>query len=134
MNPFVPTLVGRLALTAVLSVVATSAVQAQVAGRDTANSPSRVPTAAEAQSLQAASAKKSAPVGLLTGRVNPQPITYADGTVQHELDTSTLVYSVARRNADGSISLYCVEGSHAAQQIVDGKVVASHKGHQHDLK
>ena len=70
-------------------------------------------------------ARQKAPVGMLTGRVNPQPIVHADGTVEQELDESTMMYSVVRRNADGTLSTYCVHGPDQAHEVLHGKIPAS---------
>ena len=125
--------IAQLTLAFALAAAAASGAQAQTAARDGASSPLRAPTAAEAQSLHPA-ARAAAPVGMITGTVNPQPVRYKDGTIGQELDASTMMYSVARRNVDGSVSEYCVEGPEAAQKVVDGKVATEIKGNQHELK
>lgn len=63
-------------------------------------------------------------VGMLSGRANPQPQQLADGGVAQELDASTMVYTVARRNADGSIEMVCVNGADAAQQAMKAPAFA----------
>lgn len=123
----------QVAFAAVFSAAAVTAAQAQVTARDDAASPLRAPTAAESQALQPA-ARSGPAVGMITGRVNPQPVRYKNGSVGQELDASTMMYTVARRNADGSISQYCVEGPDAAQHVIHGTGVTHSKGHQHELK
>lgn len=53
-------------------------------------------------------------VGMVTGRVDPQQERLASGAVVQELDASTMMHMVARRNADGTVEMVCVEGSEAA--------------------
>lgn len=65
-----------------------------------------------------AAAARGESVGMLTGKANPQAVTAADGSVAQELDASTMVYSVARRRADGSIEMVCVTGSEAADKAL----------------
>lgn len=57
-------------------------------------------------------------VGMVSGRVNPQAQRQADGSVVQELDAGTMSYSVARRNADGSIEMVCVNGAEAAEKAM----------------
>ena len=102
----------------------------------------RGPTPEEAAAFDKATRAKAGvrqPRGLLTGKINPQPITHPDGTVQQELDDSTMSYSVATRNADGSTNQYCVTGPQAAADLMKGKkttarVEKTAKEHNHDLK
>ena len=63
-------------------------------------------------------------VGMLTGKLNPQPVVHADGTVSQELDAGSMMYTVARRNADGSIEMVCVNGSEAAQKALKAPTFA----------
>jgi len=129
---------GRLALAATMALGFTLAAQAQTASRDTETGQLRAPTSDEAKALT--SERTSRPVGLVSGKPNPQPIRHADGTIQQELDTSSLMYSVAKRNPDGSISQYCVTGSEAAERLVKGKKVKASlvskagKEHNHEVK
>ena len=100
--------------------------------RDPASGQLRAPTAAESKALDAKSTR--APVGMVTGTANPQPVLRADGSTALELDASTMVYTVARRAADGSIEMVCVNGSEAANLAVKTKKLAGKaaKEHQHD--
>ena len=111
------------ALAALLALGLGTGAHAQRVTRDTQTGQLRAPTADEAKAMDAhaARSKRSAPVGLYSGKVNPQPVLKADGAVMQELDTSSLMYSVARRNADGSVSQYCVNGEDAAMRLVKGK-------------
>jgi len=108
---------GRAALGAALALSLCAGAQAQRVSRDATTGELRAPTAAEAKALEG-SQRASQPKGLLTGRVAPAPVRQANGTVEQELDTSTLMHSVARKNADGSVSQYCVTGTQAANRIL----------------
>lgn len=103
----------------------------------------RAPTAAESAALDAASsAKARQPRGLITGKINPAPVLHPNGTVEQELDESTLSFSMATRNPDGSVGLQCVTGPEAATAVLNGtkvqgknaKVAKSAKEHSHDQK
>jgi hypothetical protein len=103
----------------------------------------RAPNATEAAALEAAGksmrAVRQAPRGLLTGQVAPGSITYADGTVQQELDESSLAYTVVRRSADGSTQMECVTGTEAADAALKGKqnlnkTAKATKEHSHDRR
>jgi len=110
--------------------------------RDPASGQLRAPTAAESAALETAASQNRASsgtrgrIGLLTGRVNPQPVVHADGTVQQELDESTMSYSVARRNADGTMSIVCLPGKDNAERLVKAPTMAakSLKERQHEHK
>ncbi|MBB4842752.1 hypothetical protein HNP55_001267 [Paucibacter oligotrophus] len=130
------------AAVATVGLMAASAASAATVAKDSATGELRAPTAQEAQVLSQGNngktALKAAPRGLRTGLVNPQPVKHADGTVEQELDESSLSYSVATRNADGSIDLHCVTGAEAADALHKGKKPAKSskavKGHSHDSK
>lgn len=99
----------------------------------------RAPTSEEttAQARAAATLSKTQtratqPRGLLTGKVSPAAIVHADGTVEQELDESSLQYSTVTRNADGTLNFACVTGSEAADAIVKGKAKAA--AHTHTAK
>lgn len=125
---------------AVAALLAASGASAATVARDPVTGELRAPTAAEAQALsqpagtgRGAVKAAAAPRGMLTGRINPQPVQHADGSVEHELDESTLSFSVATRNADGSISQACVTGPDAAAAAMKAPAKNT-KGHSHDLK
>jgi hypothetical protein len=105
----------------------------------------RAPTAAEAAALEAAGkslkAQRQAPArGMLTGRVNPGQIKYPDGTVQQELDETSLAHTVMTRNADGTLEMVCVTGPEAveaalkAKTSAQGKTTKTNQEHNHDAK
>lgn len=131
---------GGLALGATLLCSMAASVHAQVAVRDADNGALRAPNAAEAKSLAPAATTtvrgvEQRRIGLITGTVNPQPVTHDNGAVEQELDASTLVYTVARRNADGTLTMECVTGEEAAEQAVHAAAGATAaKEHQHDVE
>lgn len=77
----------------------------------------RAPTADEAAALTAAPAANSATAGA-TASEAPKVIPGPGGGVGVKLDDSTRVYSVAKRNADGTVSLSEATGAQAAQRVV----------------
>lgn len=100
----------------------------------------RAPSTEEAAALESAGrargAARVAPRGLVTGRINPQAIRHADGTVEQELDESSLSYSVATRGPSGRVNTYCVTGPDAAAAIMKGPkgLVKNAKEHDRDDK
>ena len=120
-----------VALAAMASAPALAAADAGMrAARDAKTGQVRAPTAEESKTLDAAAAKLraakgNARVGMASGTLNPQEITYADGTVEQELDESSMSYSVARRNADGTIEMVCVQGKEAATKAMKAPQFAS---------
>lgn len=108
-----------IALAALALGVAASA-HAQRVTRDSVTGELRAPTADEVKAMDA-SKRTSRPVGIHSGKADPQAVRLPDGSVMQELTTDTLMYSVARKNADGTISQYCVSGNEAAQRLVKGK-------------
>jgi hypothetical protein len=90
----------------------------------------RVPdNAAELRANMEASIKAAAEgrsVGMITGTENPQAARRGDGAVGVELDASTMMYSVARIHADGSIEHVCVSGLDTAQRVLQVPTFAKH--------
>ena len=125
------TTVAVVALAAMASAPALAAAEAGMrAARDVKTGQVRAPTAEESKTLDAAAAKLRAAkgkarVGLASGTLDPQAVTYADGAVELELDESTLSYSVARRNADGTVEMVCVQGKDAANKALKAPQFAS---------
>jgi hypothetical protein len=105
-----------LAATA-LAVCATLPVAAQAAEkgvvvRDAETGQLRAPTAEEARALQGTRSNERASARALrssNATAAAEQVT-ATGAIAAELDESTHMYSVARRNADGSVSRECVKG------------------------
>ena len=110
-SPWRPAL-AALALAAAAPLAAQAAPKSVVV-RDAETGQLRAPTAEEAKSLGAARGK-SARSALAVAA--PEPRTLANGAVAMDLDESTMVYSVARRNADGTISRFDVQGKDAAEK------------------
>jgi hypothetical protein len=108
------------ALAALLALGVGASAHAQRVTRDSVTGELRAPTADEVKAMDGSSRAKRA-VGIHSGKADPQAVRMPDGTVMQELTTDTLMYSVARKNADGSISQYCVAGDEAAQRLVKGK-------------
>ena len=72
------------------------------------------PDASAARAAQQASvdaASRGQRVGMITGRIDPQPEQLPDGTVAQELDASTMMFSVARMGADGRVERLCMHGA-----------------------
>lgn len=63
-------------------------------------------------------------VGMLTGQVNPKPVVHADGSVSQELDAGTMSYTVARRSADGTIEMVCLDNAEAAHKALTAPAFA----------
>lgn len=83
--------------------------------------------AEQARATMEASMKAAArgqKVGMITGKLNPQPVKLAGGGVAQELDASTMMYSVARVNADGTVEMVCVNGSDAAEKALKAPAFA----------
>ena len=120
-----------LALSALAAAPVLAAPEAGMrVARDSKTSPVRAPTAEESKVLDAAAlkmraAKGKARVGMASGTVDPQQLSHADGSVELELDETSMVHSVARRNADGSIEMVCVHGSEAAHKAMTAPKFAS---------
>jgi hypothetical protein len=133
-----------LAVAATLALTMATSAHAQVVVRDAETGQLRAATAAEVQAMNKTSgtgrsANAVQPrIGMNTGKLNPQPIQHADGTVEQELDASTLSYTVAKRNADGSISMVCVTGKDEEAKALAAKparsAAVSKKEHNHDVK
>jgi hypothetical protein len=104
-----------IALAALLALGASA--HAQRVTRDSATGELRAPTAAEVKAMDSSAKRSSRAVGIHSGKADPQAVRLPDGSVMQELTTDTLMYSVARKNADGSISQYCVPGSEVASAL-----------------
>ncbi len=109
--PWRPVLAAATLACAGATAQAAPAGEQAVVVRDAETGQLRAPTAAEAQALRD-SQRQRAPQ---TASKAPVQRTHADGSVSVELDDSTLMYSVARRGADGTIERACVQGIEKAQ-------------------
>jgi len=63
-------------------------------------------------------------VGMVTGKVNPRPVALKGGGVAQELDASTLMFSVARLNSEGTVETVCVNSTESAEQAVHAPTFA----------
>lgn len=113
-----------VALAGLLALGVASGAHAQRVSRDSVTGELRAPTAAEVKAMDS-SKRASRAVGVLSGKADPQAVRLPDGTVMQELTTDSLMYSVARKNADGTVSQYCVHGEEAAHRLVKGKQAKS---------
>jgi len=104
----------RLIALAALALGVAASAHAQRVTRDSVTGELRAPTADEVKAMDATGKRATRAVGVLSGRADPQAVRLPDGTVAQELTTDTLMYSVARKNADGTVSQYCVPGSEVA--------------------
>ena len=92
-----------------------------IAVRDAVTGQLRAPTAEEAAALQAKSqASKSTRVRALSATATPVGRTNAYGATRFRPTPENISYSVATRNADGSLSTTCVQGQDKAEAIVRG--------------
>jgi hypothetical protein len=111
-----------LALAAALPLVAQAGPDSRVV-RDAETGQLRAPNAAEARALDGArtqtlrgAATRSAT--LATADAAPQERVLDNGAVAMDLDESSLLYAVVRRNPDGTLSRMEVQGKATAQQLV----------------
>lgn len=83
--------------------------------KDAATGRLRAPTAEEAAELAATQPPSSA---RSARRAAPAEVQHPNGAVSMEVDDSLMMYSVARRNPDGSVAVQCVTGDKAARSIL----------------
>jgi hypothetical protein len=104
----------------------TAASHAQVVVRDAATGQLRAPTDAEARQLQTLKAAQDAHLdrGLLTGRMNPQPVRMRDGSDMLESTARMMNFSVARVLPDGRLARECVADAEMAERLVAGEITA----------
>lgn len=89
--------------------------------RDAKTGQLRVPNAAEARQLEG---RATAPRGVLTGRLSPKPERLANGALRVELTQDQMMYSVATRGADGSVTRHCVPNTTIAERMAAGQTVS----------
>lgn len=93
-----------------------------VVARDPVTGQTRMATPAEVRALrQQAEAKGMAPAKAASAPV----VRRENGTLHKHMGESSLVYSVARRQADGKLDTECVQGGDAAE-------AAQHRERSHD--
>lgn len=113
-----------LALCLVLGTVATA--HAQRVMRDAVTGEMRALTAAEAKQLEDIdrALRNRVPRGLLTGKINPQPVRMPDGSDFLESTDADLNYSVVVRTTDGRLVRHCVANPELAERIGRGEITA----------
>ena len=111
---------GQLAVVAAAAFLLGGSAQAQHARVQSVDA-AQARAAMEASMQAAARGQK---VGMVSGKLNPQPVQLAGGGVAQELDASTMVYSVARVNADGTVEMVCVNGAEAAAKAMKAPAFA----------
>ena len=93
----------------------TSTADALTVVRDRETGQLRAPTAAEVQNLQRrAEALQAARIGAAPPVAEPLLRTHASGARSARLTPEFASYSVARKNADGTLDQSCVQGTEAA--------------------
>lgn len=96
---------------------------AQQVVRDAETGKLRAPTAEEAAAL-APAPRAAARTSLRSAATSSAEIVYPDGTVEMATDDSHMMYSVVRRNADGSLDRFCVQGKEQAAKVSKAKSFA----------
>lgn len=96
--------------------VAASAAEAATVVRDAETGQLRAPTAEEARVLreQGSRGGDSRAASAASG---PREIRHKDGSVEMQLDSSSMMYSVAQRLPDGRIARACVQGEQQALAV-----------------
>lgn len=134
-----------LATAIVTAVAAAPVLHAEESGmrvfKDPVTGKLRAPTAEEEEALnKQVQADEASKAGRQTRQARAKrmmEIQRPDGSVKLELDDSYMTYSVATRNADGSISMECVTGDEEADKAVkaaSSTKVTKAKEHNHDKK
>ena len=109
---------------AAVGALPTAALAQQVV-RDAESGQLRAPNAAEAAELRARPAARQARAALSSSATSePVETVLADGTVMKATGEEDLMYSVVRRNADGSLERVCVQGKDQAGKVLKAKSFA----------
>jgi hypothetical protein len=118
-SPWRPTLcAATLALAGALPMAAQAGEEMRVV-RDPETGQLRAPNAAEARALDRAAARlRGATTSSTAEPAAPQVRVLPSGALSADLDESTLMYSVARTNEDGSLDRFCVQGADKAQAVL----------------
>ncbi len=117
------TVLAAAALAAV-GALPTAALAQQVV-RDAESGKLRAPNAAEAAALSARPAARQGRSALAASSTSePAETVMADGTVMKATGEEDLMYSVVRRNADGSLERFCVQGKEQATKVSKAKSFA----------
>lgn len=115
-----------LGLAACLALGLSTIAHAQRVVRDAVTGELRPLTAAEAQQLDdiERTLRNRVPVGLLSGRPNPQPVRMPDGSDFLESTDADLNYSVVVRTPDGRLVRQCVANPVLAERIGRGQITS----------
>lgn len=104
------------ALAAALGLpLAATAAEAATVVRDAETGQLRAPTAEEARALRAQGTRGDSRAS--SAQSAQRQIRHKDGSVEMQLDESSMMYSVAQRHADGSIARACVQGEEQAKAV-----------------
>ncbi len=109
------------ALAATLGLAAAAQAQNVIVRSLDAAESAKVRAAIEA-SMEAAS--RGERVGMITGARNPQAKVSRGGMVSQELDASTLMFSVARVNAEGGVEQVCINSLESANAALTAPTFA----------
>ena len=102
-----------------------AAAEAMTVVRDRETGELRAPNATELAALKAAEAQ--AGKSRAAARSAPVETRHANGAVEMTLDDSTTMYSVATRNADGTVALQCLPAAQAQKVVKTGKTSVAGK-------
>ncbi len=89
------------------------AAEAATVVRDAETGQLRAPTAEEARVLREQGSRR----GEAQAATGQREIRHKDGTVEMQLDSSSMMFSVAQRQPDGSITRACVQGEALATAL-----------------
>lgn len=114
----------RLALLGALALGLMASAHAQRMVRDAVSGQMRPLTAAEAKQLEDLdrAMRSRVPLGLLTGKPNPQPVRMADGSDFLESTDADLNYSVVVRSPSGRLVHTCVNNPELADRMARNKL------------
>jgi len=112
----------RGALLAALALGLLASAHAQRVVRDAVTGQMRPLTGAEAKQLDDLdrAMRSRVPLGLLTGKPNPQPVRMPDGSDFLESTDADLNYSVVVKGADGRLAHRCVANPEPAERLARG--------------
>lgn len=117
----------------VSAIAADPAQEGMTVVRDSRTGKLRAPTTAELRALRNKvnpdRVNPDRPITTTTPAQPPGPLKSTvrpDGTRSIDLGERGMVYSVMRRNTDGTLAGYCVDGEHAAALAIANKQEAKH--------
>jgi hypothetical protein len=104
-----------------------AAAEAMTVVRDRETGELRAPNATEMAALKAAETQAAKSRTQQSTRSAPTEIQHANGAVEMTLDDSSTMYSVATRNADGTVALQCLPAAEAQKVVKTGKTAVASK-------